>query len=126
MLGAVAEAADDADQPLRPERDGSPGPKLPDQEHGGLPLQVGPRRERGHDEEGLDQLVTGAMRRLGAVALIGTVSCLPRASASGPATDQASHAPSESAASGPTDKAGAAKWADSVIDRKSTRLNSSH
>src|SRR5688500_16537581 len=114
MLGAVAQAADDAHQPLWPQRDGSAGEELPHEEHGSLPLQVGPRRERGYDEEGIDQLVMRAARRLAIATAFLVPACVSQPSTPGTVP---APAPSAGAVTGPTatSEAAAVRWADSML-----------
>src|SRR3982074_155156 len=60
----MAQAADHAHQPLRPERDRPHGTKLPPQDHGRLPLQAGWRRGRRHQQTGNDRMVARSAGRI--------------------------------------------------------------
>src|SRR5687767_11294911 len=77
MLGAVAEAADDAHQPLRVERHGSPGAIVPHAEHGSVLLYRRSGRGRRHDEKRHHQLVTFMRGALAAAVLVVAAGCAP-------------------------------------------------
>src|ERR1700675_2714424 len=51
MLGRLAQAADDADQSLRAQRDGSTGAVVPYQEHDGISLQDRRLGRHRHEQE---------------------------------------------------------------------------
>src|SRR5688572_2786616 len=58
MLGGLAEAADDADQSLRPECSGSSGTRVPHEQHDRLPVQKRHGGGRRHIQEGHDPVVS--------------------------------------------------------------------
>src|SRR5258705_8963357 len=119
----MAQAADHAHQPLRPERDGPTGTKLPHQEHGRLPLQAGWRRGRRHQQTGNDRMLARSADRilhlgvsaatLAVLAACTTIAPAPVASAPVPVAS----APA-AASRGP---ASDSTWADSVLATLSLR-----
>src|SRR5215208_7067241 len=101
MLGRLVEAANNADQPLRPERDGSASPRVSHQEHERLSVQdriVGGHR---HQQERHDQpLMTAKSKSVAVLAVLALVGCGPIA------VNTATN--SESAG-------GSSRWTDSVL-----------
>src|ERR1051326_3132132 len=106
MLGPMAQAANHADQSLRPQCHGSAGAQLFEAEHAGLSLQDGWCRGRRHVEERDDRMVKcgvlGArcFGRLALPFLTTLASCATQTAASGPSSQHP--APSTS-------------WSDSVL-----------
>src|SRR6185437_14722696 len=124
LLEAVAEAADDADQPLRPESDGSTGAPVSHEEHGNLPVQDGKGRAGGHQQAGHDQLVTTGWRenaclraRASLAAVLLTAACATPHAARESVPPAALAGPYSQACLSRTDDA----WADCVIAHMSLR-----
>src|SRR5438105_5851008 len=72
VLGGLAQAADDAHQPLRTKRDGSAGARLSHQEHDGVPFQDGRFIRDRHEQERHDH--TLRRRKLKAIAALPLVA----------------------------------------------------
>src|SRR5437868_3604742 len=71
VLGGLAQAADDAHQPLRTKRDGSAGTRLSHQEHDGVPFQDGRFiRDRYQQERHDHTLRMRKLKAIGALALV--------------------------------------------------------
>src|SRR6267142_5363789 len=101
MLGRLAQAADDADQPLRPQRDGPTGAIFSHQEHDGVPVQERDVVRDRHDQERHNH--TLRTRKLKAVTALPLVLVL------------ASCATAGSGISGSTGAETSAAWTDSVM-----------
>src|SRR6202171_6057898 len=76
VLGRLAQAADDADQSLRAQRDGPAGAGLPDEEHERLLLQGRRFLRHRHQQERNDKsLMTNPTRALALFLLLAAFGC---------------------------------------------------
>src|SRR5437588_9691053 len=102
VLGRLAQAADDAHQPLRPERDGSAGTRLSHEEYDGVPLQDGRFiRDRYQQERHDHTLRTRKLKAIAALALVcGGMGCTTLSSGTGGAAHSATTS---------------SRWTDSVM-----------
>src|SRR5690242_10405627 len=106
LLGPLAASTDDADQPLRTQRDGPAGEELSQAEHGSVPLQVGRRRGCRHVEEGDHSVVTSRLPIMlvrasrVAIAIVSAAACT---------------SPSTSSVRPTLNAAPRAGWVDSVL-----------
>src|SRR6516225_4677785 len=116
VLGGVAEAADDADQPLRARPDGQAGARVPDAQHGSLPLQEGERRGSGHQQTGQHHLVNAraGAAALAFVAALGACNTAPPPAA---APAPVAHGSTWEHCRGATDSA----WVDCVVGALTVR-----
>src|SRR5881397_935976 len=69
MLGRLAQAADDAHQPLRLERDGPPGAILSYEEHDGIPVQDRRLIGHRHQQERHDHPLRSEVKKIRALAV---------------------------------------------------------
>src|SRR5262245_33976489 len=101
----MGEAADHADQSLRPERHGPAGARISHEEHAGVLVSGWSRRGRRYDEEGHDLMVAGRGRRVAGASVL-TLLC---ACASTQAPETTTAAPASS------------RWVDSALASMTVR-----